>query len=233
MKNNTKLVVVSILLLFICGCETMNKVDQAIGRNQTRIQEFFAHMFLRESESINFAVRIRHEFFVYFPPIDEKQTGLQELSARVMANLSQTQIDTLLNKKLETQIRKNGFKGLEYLETRHYRIFIEPRFISFEYCEGTPPVSAELTNGKYALSLQCQIIIRDKRNGQEICRDTVTVKNIESPRILADFGNTENFLQDLEQLTLATAEEIYYTLKNGLTIKTAMTSLPEYGIVLN
>ena len=194
-------------------------MDQAIGRNQVRIKEFFASIFLAETESVNFAVRIRHEFFVYLPPMDDAEQGVNELSAQIMSNLSESQIDILIDQDLEKQARKEGVEELKYLETDKYRVFIEPRFLSFEYCDGTPPVFAVLKEGLYALSMQTQIIIRDKRNGQEVWRQTVTVQSLEHSHILAEFGNNNIFQNSIISLSASTAEEVLKTLKDRKPIR--------------
>ncbi|MBN1521761.1 MAG: hypothetical protein JW928_04440, partial [Candidatus Aureabacteria bacterium] len=131
MKKSLTLLAVCLVVLFLAGCETFTKMDQAIGRNQVRIKKFFASLFLAETESINFAVRIRHEFFVYLPPVDETQEGLDELSSQIIINLSQSRIDTLINQDLEKEADRQGIEKLRYLETDKYRVFIEPRFVSF------------------------------------------------------------------------------------------------------
>jgi len=214
MKKNYTYILIGCLVFILAGCETFSKMDQAIGRNQVRLQDFFASIFLAETESVNFAVRIRHEFFVYLPPMDDAEQGVNELSSRIMTNLAESRIDTLIDQDLEKQARIEGVEELRYLETDKFRVFIEPRFLSFEYCDGNPPVFAVLKEGLYALTMQTQIIIRDKRNGQEVWRQTVTAQSLEHPHILAEFGNSNIFQSSLASVSALTAEEVLKTLKD-------------------
>ena len=66
MKRKYTYLLIGFYIFILAGCETLRKMDQAIGRNQVRIKEFFASIFLAETESVNFAVRIRHEFFLCY-----------------------------------------------------------------------------------------------------------------------------------------------------------------------
>ena len=227
MKTSRKLLLLVLLVSVLSGCKTLDfsstgpleKIDKAIGRNQVRIKDFFARLFMAETESVNFAVRIRHEFFVYFPPVDQKEEGFTKLSHQIQSNLFQSEVDNILNRKLEQQAKKEGTKDIDYLEINDYRVFIEPRFISFEYSEGIPPVLATLKKGKYALSMQSQIIIRDKHVGNEVWRQTVTVRNDKDQRILNDFSNTKKFKTDIDNLAYATAQKIFYILKSERPIQ--------------
>ncbi|MCK5707592.1 MAG: hypothetical protein KAI43_08055 [Candidatus Aureabacteria bacterium] len=214
MKRIFTLLFVGFLILTCAGCKTLNNVDQAIGRNQVRIKKFFAKLFLAETESVHFAVRIRHEFFVYFPPVNESADGFQELSDKIKENLAVSQLDTVLDKDLEHQAQKHGTSDINYLETKNYRVFIEPRLISFEYRDGIPPVSAILDKGNYALSMQSQIIIRDKNTGQEVWRHTVDAINDLTYRTLIEFGNKKDFDYDLKHLAMKTSEKILFILKD-------------------
>jgi hypothetical protein len=213
-KTLTTLLVGTLLLVLASGCETLNNMDKAIGRGQVKIEQFFARLFLAEKESVNFAVRIRHEFFVYLPPFDEAQAGIDELSQRIMANVSGSQIEVLMDQSLEKEASRQGTDELRYLDNGKYRIFVEPRFISFIYCDGTPPAVAELDKGRYALNLQTQIIIRDKRNGAEVWRHTIDVKGAHDPHELMRFGDKSVFDKDVETLTLTAAGEILRMLKD-------------------
>jgi hypothetical protein len=210
---------IPLFFILLSGCKAYDKMTRAVSKTKSSIKNFVARIFRAESESTNFAVRIHQEFFVYFPPMAdnkdrEQDVALTALSVKIQDTLTELRVEAILNEDLEKQLKSEKKADIKYLDIRKYRVFIEPRFISFDPSGKKRSVLAHLDKGKYALSMQSQIVIRDRLNGRELVREDVSVKKAGGPRVLMDFGDKKNLAEDLSVLTKTTAVKIIDILKD-------------------
>ena len=128
-------------------------------------------------------------------------------------------VDLLLNDKLEKKTEKIKDE-LRFLDPK-YRVFIEPRFISFKWINGFMPPYGELKSGQYAISLHAQVIIRSKETGEELSRKDINVDTT-NPHVLNDFKLKEVFFNDMKELVELASNEVVNILRYdyNITVKT-------------
>ena len=206
MKMKRMIVAVALFSVLLSGC---------------RVTQYFKRLFITESESKNYSVRIREEFFIYFPPIrEDDQADAEKLVMKMSKDLLNYRVDLLLNAKLEQKTRKIK-EELRFLDPK-YRIFIEPRFISFKYENGlVMPTFGELKRGQYIIALHAQIIVRSKETGEELSRKSIDVETT-NPHVLNDFKLKQVFFNDIKELVDLASTEIVDELRYdyNVTVKT-------------
>jgi len=186
-----------------------------------RVTQYFKRLFISESESKNYSVRIRDEFFIYFPPIIEEDVeDAEKLVKKMSKKLLEYRVDLLLNAQLEKKTKKIKDE-LRFLDPK-YRIFIEPRFVSFKYANGlVSPTFGELKRGQYTVALNIQVFVRSKETGEELSRKTVDVQTT-NPHVLNDFNLQQILYNDIKELIDIASTEIVDILKYdySITVKT-------------
>ena len=206
-----KLILIAVLAVFLSGC---------------RVTQYLKRLFLLESESKNYIVRIREEFFIYFPPITEDdQIEAAKLVNIMSKDLLGYRVDLLLNTDLEKKTEKIK-EELRFLDPK-YRVFIEPRFISLKYKDGeVMPTYGEIKRGQYIVMLHAQVIVRSKETGEELSRKDVNVETT-NPHVLNDFKLKQVFLNDIKELVELASDEIVNALRYDYSVKVKTRELTE------
>jgi len=216
-KKTVNIGVILGLVLILSGCKTFNSFNTALNYSKGKIKKFFAKLFLFETESVKFAVRVRNEFFVYLPPIKDEENKIEKVKGDLAVKLADYRVDTVLHDFLKREAKNIDEKKYQYFDGRKYKIFIEPRFVSFEYAGKTLPEDVSLNKGDFLLSMQSQIIVREKSTGKEIFRDTIKVSDNSTYKLI-DYTNNAILFNSLKSLSEKTAKDVLKKLEHNARI---------------
>jgi hypothetical protein len=215
-KSSQYLSVMLGVCLLSSGCQMAGqRLNDAIVRSQKSIRRLISALFVSQTETPNFSVRVREEFFIHFPNLDETKPEQRQLAVYIRDGFDTAAIDKTLGEWLETDFAEGAkTKTKGYFDTSRYRLFVEPRFLAFYFWEGDMKRKDPATS-YYTLSLQTQIFVREKMTGNEIYRGTVSSIGKTTPRRLAEYMNQTNFQADLKEAAKEAAAKLLETVENA------------------